>query len=155
MRLGRRAVSFFPRRVLDGHAGRLRRRGAAEVGDRPPRDLHHQGGRRRDSVICWPDGRPIPLSFSNLCSIGLKTLFKKRDIVDGPLKITIKDVEIFDDLILYYLKEGSALPESQISTYGLKNIKKILLTSNEEKNRQINESLNGLDKELNKIFKNA
>jgi hypothetical protein len=53
------------------------------------------------------------------------------------------------------LKEGSALPESQISTYGLKNIKKILLTSNEEKNRQINESLNGLDKELNKILKNA
>ena len=70
-------------------------------------------------------------------------------------KLTIKDVEIFDDLILYYLKEGRALPESQISTYGLKNIKKILLTSNEEKNRQINESLNGLDKELNKIFKNA
>ncbi len=70
-------------------------------------------------------------------------------------KLTIKDVEIFDNLILYYLKEGSALPESQISTYGLKNIKKILLTSNEEKNRQINESLNGLDKELNKIFKNA
>jgi hypothetical protein len=70
-------------------------------------------------------------------------------------KLTIKDFEVFDDLILYYLEEGSALPESQISTYGLKNIKKILLTSNEEKNRQINEVLYGLDKELDKIFKNA
>ena len=70
-------------------------------------------------------------------------------------KLTIKDFEVFDDLILYYLEEGSALPESQISTYGLKNIKKILLTSNEEKNRQINEVLYGLDKELYKIFKNA
>ena len=70
-------------------------------------------------------------------------------------KLTIKDFEVFDDLILYYLEEGSALPESQISTYGLKNIKKILLTANEEKNRQINELLYGLDKELDKIFKNA
>ena len=51
-------------------------------------------------TFCWPDGRPIPLSFSNLCSIGLKTLFKKRDIVDGPLKITIKDVESLDEPVL-------------------------------------------------------
>lgn len=48
----------------------------------------------------WPDGRPIPLSFSNLCAIGLKTLFKKREIVNGPIKITIKDVYNLDDPVL-------------------------------------------------------
>ena len=48
----------------------------------------------------WPDGRPIPLSFSNLCTIGIKTLFKKREIIDGPIKITIKDVLNLDDPVL-------------------------------------------------------
>ena len=45
----------------------------------------------------WLDGSPIPLSFNNLCVIGLKTLFRKRDIVDGPIKIIMRDVIDLDE----------------------------------------------------------
>lgn len=45
----------------------------------------------------WPNGSPIPLSFNNLCIIGLKTLFKKREIVDGPIKIIMHDILNIDE----------------------------------------------------------
>jgi hypothetical protein len=52
---------------------------------------------KTDVKFSWPDGNPIPLSFNNLCIIGLKTLFKKREIVDGPIKIIMRDVLNIDE----------------------------------------------------------
>jgi hypothetical protein len=48
----------------------------------------------------WPNGDPIPLSFGNLCNIGLKTLFRKRAVSNGPIRIIIKDVVNLDDPVL-------------------------------------------------------
>ena len=48
----------------------------------------------------WPDGRPIPLSFSNLCNIGIKTLFRKREVTTGPINIIIKDVEDLNEPVI-------------------------------------------------------
>lgn len=53
-----------------------------------------------DVSFSWLNGQPIPLSFSNLCSIGLKTLFRKRTIENGPIKIVIKDVLNVDEPVL-------------------------------------------------------
>ena len=70
-------------------------------------------------------------------------------------KLTIKDFEIFDDLVLYYLQEGGALPEAQVSVYGLTGVKTIFSTSDEEKNQQIQNVLSTLDQDLNNILGNA
>lgn len=70
-------------------------------------------------------------------------------------KLTIKDFEIFDGLVLYYLQEGGALPEAQINIYGCTGVKTIFSTSNEEKNRQIQNVLSTLDQDLNNILRNA
>lgn len=70
-------------------------------------------------------------------------------------KLTIKDFEIFDDLVLYYLQEGGALPEEQVSVYGLTGVKTIFSTSDEEKNQQIQNVLSTLDQDLNNILRNA
>ena len=58
--------------------------------------LNDNGIIKTEVKFCWPDGSPIPLSFNNLCIIGLKTLFKKREIVDGPIKIIMCDVQNID-----------------------------------------------------------
>jgi len=58
--------------------------------------LNDNGIIKTEVKFCWLDGSQIPLSFNNLCIIGLKTLFKKREIVDGPIKIIICDVENID-----------------------------------------------------------
>lgn len=52
---------------------------------------------KTDVKFSWPDGSPIPLSFNNLCIIGLKTLFRKREIVDGPIEIIMRDIENIDE----------------------------------------------------------
>ena len=52
---------------------------------------------KTDVKFSWPDGSPIPLSFNNLCIIGLKTLFKKREIVDGPIEIIMRDIANIDE----------------------------------------------------------
>lgn len=48
----------------------------------------------------WPCGKPIPLSFENLCGIGLKTLFRRREITDGLIDIIIKDVDDLDEPVI-------------------------------------------------------
>jgi hypothetical protein len=52
---------------------------------------------KTDVKFSWLDGSPIPLSFNNLCVIGLKTLFKKREIVDGPIEIIMRDIANIDE----------------------------------------------------------
>lgn len=48
----------------------------------------------------WLDGKPISLNFENLCVIGIKTLFRKRDVVNGPINIVMKDVVNLDEPVL-------------------------------------------------------
>ena len=48
---------------------------------------------------------------------------------------TIKDFEFFGDLILYYFKEGGALPEHRVRLKGVKGLSNFLNKTNEEKNQ--------------------
>jgi hypothetical protein len=87
----------------------------------------------------------------------MKNKHKIGDIVEsrgGLKKYTIKDFEVFDNLVLYYFNEGGALPENEIRTQGYYGISKILKTSEQEKTRQIQKVLDNLDKELNDLLKN-
>ena len=49
--------------------------------------------------------------------------------------VTIIDFEIFNDLILYYTSDKSAYPENDINPEGYNFFKKIILKSDEEKNK--------------------
>ena len=47
----------------------------------------------------------------------------------------IKDFEVFDDMVLYYLNEGGALPENRVYLKGVKSIVSFLNKTNQEKNQ--------------------
>ena len=48
---------------------------------------------------------------------------------------TIKDFEVFDDMVLYYFKEGGALPEHRLRLKGTTGLSNFLNKTNEEKNK--------------------
>jgi hypothetical protein len=81
---------------------------------------------------------------------------------DNQTLLTIKDYEIFDDLILYYFIEGGAASQEDIilennnTTKDYRIIKETLNvlvnSSNKEKEDQINQVLKNLDEELDFII---
>jgi len=64
----------------------------------------------------------------------------------------IKDFEYINGFFLYYFIEGSSLPEKNIRISGFSWLKKIITTTEEEKNRQINLVLLTMDEDLNRIM---
>jgi len=62
------------------------------------------------------------------------------EVIGSYQKTKIIDFEIFDDLILYYTEDNNAYPQHMLQLYGLNFISKLFKMSNDEKNKQINES---------------
>lgn len=65
---------------------------------------------------------------------------------------TVKDFEFFDDMILYYFNEGGASPEKKLLHPNFMELRNIVSTSMEEKEKQINNVLTSLSNELNELF---
>ena len=65
---------------------------------------------------------------------------------------TVKEFEVFDDMILYYFIEGGASPEKYVQHPNFKVMSDIISIPMEEKQKQINNVLETLSKELNELF---
>jgi|TARA_R110000782_G_C14531062_1_gene382436 hypothetical protein len=68
----------------------------------------------------------------------MKNKYNIGEVVEdkvSDLKGTIREFEVFDDLILYYFEEGNALPENRLYLHGVKGLTNFLNKTDEEKNK--------------------
>ena len=65
---------------------------------------------------------------------------------------TIKDFEFFESMVLYYFTEGGASPENKLLPPIFMELRNIMSTSMEEKEKQINNTLKRLSNELNNLI---
>jgi len=73
----------------------------------------------------------------------MKNLFEigsSVEVVSNNKTVVINDFEFFGDLCLYYTNDKSAYPQSDLKPLGFKFLNNLLSLSNEEKNKQVNES---------------
>ena len=79
----------------------------------------------------------------------MKPKFQINEIVEVKIKNKLKrvqiiDLEIFDNLILYYTDNGKAYPEDVLEYAGTNGLKYFLYASNEQKNKDFLQILKDL-----------